>query len=313
MPVDQYIGGVEHAILHLLYSRYFKQAININQKDFDITEPFNGLFTQGMVCHETYKNQKGEWLSPEEYENAKLKGEIIKIGSPESMSKSKKNTIDPEKIIENYGADAVRLFILSDSPPEKDVQWSETGMLSSYKFTQKLWTLHQKFKNKIEENSDKKDEEISIFTNQMIEKIKYNLEKFHYNVIIANLYDSYNFFNAKLSTSINKKTLLENYVKFLSIISPIIPHFASECLADLKLNPFPKWPEVDKNLIKSDTVEYVIQINGKKRATIKFMKDVDQEILLKEILQNEKTKRIFENKKIKKYFFVKNRLINVLI
>ncbi len=147
----------------------------------------------------------------------------------------------------------------------------------------------------------------------MIEKIKYNLEKFHYNVIIANLYESYNFFNAKLSTSINKKTLLENYVKFLSIISPIIPHFASECLADLKLNPFQKWPEVDKNLIKNDNVEYVIQINGKKKATIKFMKDIEEEKLLTEVLQNEKTMRIFENKKIKKYFFVKNRLINVLI
>ncbi len=313
MPVDQYIGGIEHAILHLLYSRFFMQAINFNQKDFNITEPFSGLFTQGMVCHETYKNQKGDWLSPEEYEYAKSKGEIVKIGSPESMSKSKKNTIDPEKIIGDYGADAVRLFILSDSPPEKDVQWSETGMLSSYKFTQKLWTLHQKFKNKIEENSDKKDEEISIFTNQMIEKIKYNLEKFHYNVIIANVYESYNFFNNKLNSSINKKTLLENYVKFLSIISPIIPHFASECLSDLKLNPFQKWPEVDKNLIKNDNVEYVIQINGKKKATIKFMKDIEEEKLLTEVLQNEKTKNFLENKKIKKYFFVKNRLINILI
>jgi len=313
MPVDQYIGGIEHAILHLLYSRFFMQAINFNQENFNITEPFNGLFTQGMVCHETYKNQQGEWLSPEEYESAQKKGEIIKVGSPESMSKSKKNTIDPEKIIENYGADAVRLFILSDSPPEKDVQWSETGMLSSYKFTQKLWALHQKFKNKIEENSDKKDEEISIFTNQMIEKIRYNLEKFHYNVIIANIYESYNFFNNKLNSSINKKILLENYVKFLSIISPIIPHFASECLSDLKLNPFQKWPEVDKNLIKNDTVEYVIQINGKKKATIKFMKDIEEEKLLTEVLQNEKTKKFLENKKIKKHFFVKNRLINILI
>ncbi len=313
MPVDQYIGGVEHAILHLLYSRFFMQAIKFNQKDFDISEPFNGLFTQGMVCHETYKNQQGEWLSPEEYENAKSKGENIKVGSPESMSKSKKNTIDPEKIIENYGADAVRIFILSDSPPEKDVQWSETGMISSYKFIQKLWGLHQKFKNKIEENSDRKDEEISIFTNQMIAKIKNNLEKFHYNVIIANMYESYNFFNSKINSSINKNTLLENYLKFLSIISPIVPHFASEALSDLKLNPFQKWPDVDKNLIKSETVDYVIQINGKKKAIINYMKDIEEHKLIKEITKNEKTKKLFDNKKIKKYFFVKNRLINILI
>ncbi len=313
MPVDQYIGGVEHAILHLLYSRFFMQAINYNQDEFNITEPFDGLFTQGMVCHETYKDQKDNWLTPEEYEIAKSKGQKIKIGPAESMSKSKRNTIDPEKIIENYGADAVRLFILSDSPPEKDVQWSETGMLSSYKFTQKLWNLHQRFKSKIEENSDKKDEEISIFTNQMIEKIKFNLEKFHYNVIIANLYESYNFYNNKLNISINKKTLLDNYIKFLSIISPIIPHFASECLAELKLNTFQKWPDVDKNLIKSDTVEYVIQINGKKRATIKTMKDISEKELIKKIMNSESTKKIIENKKINKCFFVKNRLINILI
>ena len=312
MPVDQYIGGVEHAILHLLYSRFFMQAINYNQDEFNITEPFDGLFTQGMVCHETYKDQKDNWLTPEEYEIAKSKGQKIKIGPAESMSKSKRNTIDPEKIIENYGADAVRLFILSDSPPEKDVQWSETGMLSSYKFTQKLWNLHQRFKSKIEENSDKKDEEISIFTNQMIEKIKFNLEKFHYNVIIANLYESYNFYNNKLNISINKKTLLDNYIKFLSIISPIIPHFASECLAELKLNTFQKWPDVDKNLIKSDTVEYVIQINGKKRATIKTMKDISEKELIKKIMNSESTKKIIENKKINKCFFVKNRLINIL-
>ena len=127
------------------------------------------------------------------------------------------------------------------------------------------------------------------------------------------MYESYNFFNNKLNASINKKTLLENYIKFLSIISPIIPHFTSECLADLKLNPFQKWPEIDKNLIKNDTIEYVIQINGKKRTTIKFMKNVSQEKLLAEIMKNEKMKKDFENKKIKKYFFVKNRLINVLI
>ena len=173
--------------------------------------------------------------------------------------------------------------------------------------------MHQKFKNKIEENSDKKDEEISIFTNQMIEKIKYNLEKFHYNVIIANLYESYNFFNNKLNISIDKKTLLENYTKFLSIISPIIPHFASECLEDLKLNPFQKWPEVDTNLIRKDTVDYVIQINGKKKSILKFMKNVSEQELIDEIKKNENTMKIIEKKKIKKIFFVKNRLINILI
>ena len=321
MPVDQYIGGVEHAILHLLYSRFFMRAINYKNNKFKITEPFEGLFTQGMVCHETYKDENNNWLSPEEVESKDGKNFYIKnypnkkafVGSSESMSKSKKNTIDPEDIIDNFGADAVRLFILSDSPPEKDVQWSEQGMVASYKFMQKLWVLHQKFKTKIKEDSTDENNEISIFTNQMIEKINYNLEKFHYNVIIANLYEAYNFFNQKLNNSVNKNTLLDSYTKFLSIISPVIPHFASECLADLKLNPFQKWPEVDRNLIKNETIKYVIQINGKKRATIECMKDISEKELMKEIMNNESTKKIIENKKINKCFFVKNRLINILV
>jgi len=321
MPVDQYIGGVEHAILHLLYSRFFMRAIKYKSDKFKIVEPFEGLFTQGMVCHETYKDENNNWLSPEEVESKDGKNFHIKnypnkkafTGSSESMSKSKKNTIDPEDIINNFGADAVRLFMLSDSPPEKDVQWSEQGMVASYKFMQKLWMLHQKFKTKIQEDSTAENNEISIFTNQMIEKINYNLEKFHYNVIIANLHEAYNFFSQKLNNSINKKTLLDNYTKFLTIISPIIPHFTSECLAELRLNPFQKWPEVDRNLIKNDNVEYVIQINGKKRAAIECMKNISEKELIKEIMNNESTKKIIENKKINKCFFVKNRLINILI
>ena len=148
MPVDQYIGGVEHAILHLLYSRFFLKALNYKNEKLNEKEPFKGLFTQGMVCHETYKDQNNKWLSPEEvvsedgknYYNKKNPDEKIIVGPIESMSKSKKNTIDPEEIIKNYGADAVRLFILSDSPPEKDVQWSDQGMSASYKFVQKFWT-----------------------------------------------------------------------------------------------------------------------------------------------------------------------------
>ncbi len=321
MPVDQYIGGIEHAILHLLYSRFFMRAINHKNDKFNIKEPFEGLFTQGMVCHETYKDENNKWLSPEEVDSKDGKEFYIKnypkkkvnVGPSESMSKSKRNTIDPENIINNYGADAVRLFILSDSPPEKDVQWSEQGMIASFKFIQKLWSLHEKFKEKINENSKDDDEEISIFTNQMIEKMNYNLEKFNYNVIIANLYEAYNFFNRKLNKSINKKALFDNYSKFLSMISPIIPHFSSECLVDLKIEPFQKWPKADKNFLKVNTVDYVIQINGKKRATLKLMTDITQDELLIEIKNNLNTKKLIENKKISKCFFVKNRLINILV
>ncbi|MDC0558743.1 leucine--tRNA ligase, partial [Candidatus Pelagibacter ubique] len=159
MPVDQYIGGVEHAILHLLYSRFFMQALSYKNDDFKLKEPFDGLFTQGMVCHETYKDQTNSWLSPEEVTSEDGKefykkdnpSEKIIVGPTESMSKSKKNTIDPENIIKNYGADSVRLFILSDSPPEKDVQWSDQGMLASFKFVQKLWALNSKILDKIKD------------------------------------------------------------------------------------------------------------------------------------------------------------------
>ena len=142
MPVDQYIGGVEHAILHLLYSRFFMRAINLNDEKIDIKEPFKGLFTQGMVCHETYKNQKGTWLSPEEA--SKLDKSKVIIGPPEAMSKSKKNVIDPESMINIYGADAIRWFMLSDSPPDRDIQWSNEGVAAAHKFVQRIWLLNEK-------------------------------------------------------------------------------------------------------------------------------------------------------------------------
>ena len=161
MPVDQYIGGVEHAILHLLYSRFFTRAIKLNNKNIKVKEPFKGLFTQGMVCHETYKDVNNNWLRPDEVfsEDGKIffqknnPKDVVIVGPSESMSKSKKNTIDPEEMIKVYGADAVRLFILSDSPPEKDIQWSESGMSSSYKFIQKFWLMSESINNIKSNNS----------------------------------------------------------------------------------------------------------------------------------------------------------------
>ena len=321
MPVDQYIGGVEHAILHLLYSRFFMRAIDYKNENFNIKEPFQGLFTQGMVCHETYKDQDNNWLSPEEIESKDGKNFYVKnkpdkkviVGPSESMSKSKKNTIDPETIIENYGADSVRLFILSDSPPEKDVQWSEQGMAASYKFIQKLWVLHKKIREKLKKNNlNISTTDISRSTNKFINKINNNLEKFNYNVIIANIYEIYNFLNHTINGELNSKELKENYTKILAILLPIIPHYASECLNDLDYDTFQNWPQIDKKMLQEDFIEYVVQINGKKRTMIKTKKDLSEEELLSEIKSNEKTKKIIENKVIDKSFFVKNRLINIL-
>ena len=322
MPVDQYIGGVEHAILHLLYSRFFMRSLNYKNEEFNVEEPFDGLFTQGMVCHETYKDQNNNWISPDEIE---IKGkEYIKINDPkakivvgpsESMSKSKKNVIDPENIINNYGADAVRLFILSDSPPEKDVQWSEQGMVSSYKFIQKLWMLHLKIKEKLNNKKDELNEDLELnkFTNQLIDKITNNLENFSYNVIIANMYQTYNFLIKHIEKNINLKDLLENYIKILTMFSPIIPHFACECFSDLRFKDKTNWPVVNVNYLEKESIDYVIQINGKKRTIINEKKDLKEEEILN-IAKNQKLlDKYLYNKPIKKVIFIKNRLINILV
>ena len=288
MPVDQYIGGVEHAILHLLYSRFFMQALSYKNDDFKLKEPFDGLFTQGMVCHETYKDQNNKWLSPDEVTSEDGKkfykkdspSEQVVVGPTESMSKSKKNTIDPENIIKNYGADSVRLFILSDSPPEKDVQWSDQGMLASFKFVQKLWTLNSKILDKIKDNNqDDEGKDLIKFTNQLINKVTQNLEKFHYNVIVANLYEMYNFLIKETDKPIKKEILIENYKKILILMNPFIPHFSNECLNTININQI-NWPKVSKEDLIEEDINFVVQINGKKRTILKVKRDmVEKEIL----------------------------------
>ena len=320
MPVDQYIGGVEHAILHLLYSRFFMRAINHNNKNFNITEPFKSLFTQGMVCHETYKDENNNWLSPEEIEKIdskavlkRDKNKLVKIGPSESMSKSKKNVIDPEFIINNYGADSVRLFILSDSPPEKDVQWSDQGMVSSYKFIQKLWTLHKIIKEKIENETSKTlDNEIEKFTNQLIAKITNNLEKFNYNVIIANMYETYNYLSNYIKNKKDLSNLKENYKKILICFNPIIPHFVSECLNEMNMLENIVWPDYDEKALDLEEVNFVIQINGKKRAILNAKKSIRENDLLKLVKENKMINKHLERKNIKKIIFIQNRLMNIL-
>ena len=323
LPVDQYIGGVEHAILHLLYSRFFMQAIGFKNNKFKHFEPFEGLFTQGMVCHETYKDKNNQWLGPEEvitddgknFYSKKNPKEKVTVGATESMSKSKKNTIDPENIIQNYGADAVRLFILSDSPPEKDVQWSDQGMVASYKFIQKLWLLHQKIKEKInlKINSDKESNELSKFTNQLINKVTKNLEKFNYNVIVANFYETYNFMNKKLDQLQNSEDLLINYKKILYLMIPLIPHLASECLEDIQDNNKKKWPKVEEQFLTSNNINLVIQINGKKRSIINVLKDTEEDKLIKQVKNDLNIKKYLKNKNIIKSIFIKDKLINLII
>ncbi len=320
MPVDQYIGGVEHAILHLLYSRFFMQALSHDNNNFNILEPFNGLFTQGMVCHETYKDPDNNWVSPEEIENIdgkkylkKDRSKLISIGKSESMSKSKKNTIDPENIIANYGADAARLFILSDSPPEKDIQWSEEGIVSSFKFIQKLWKLNEKIINSIHKNhSEDNDEEITKYTNKYLKKVHDNLESFSYNKIIANLYEMYSFLNKQIEKKYTKNTIIENYKKILIVMTPILPHFANECLSIIKVKNL-NWPDYDISMIREENINIVIQINGKKRGLIQTKPNITEEKLFEIIQNDEKINKYFNQKNIKRKIYIKNKILNIII
>ena len=321
MPVDQYIGGVEHAILHLLYSRFFMLALSHDNKKINITEPFKGLFTQGMVCHETYRNQNNEWLSPDEIEiingekfEKKDTSKKIIVGPSESMSKSKKNTIDPEKIISNYGADSVRLFILSDSPPEKDVQWSEEGIISSHKFVQKLWGLNNKILNEIaKEHKRDTDNKLTKFTNQYLKNMSHNLQTFSYNKLIANLHEMYSYFNREINNNYTSKTIEENYTKILITMMPIIPHFASECI---EINGFKtelNWPEYNEEMLIEDNINFVVQINGKKRALIQAERNISQEKLILKIKKNKNLDKYLDDKSFTKIIFVKNKLINIIL
>jgi leucyl-tRNA synthetase len=321
MPVDQYIGGVEHAILHLLYSRFFMLALSYKNNKMDEVEPFRGLFTQGMVCHETYKDKNNNWLSPDEITSINgvkylkdNKNEKVKVGPSESMSKSKKNTIDPEKIIRDYGADSARLFILSDSPPEKDVQWSDEGIISSFKFIQKLWVLNNKLLKEINKNHKQdSSQKIKKFTNRFIKKMTDSLKSFSYNILIANLHEMYAFLNKEIENQYTKKTLEENFSKILTVMVPIIPHFALECIQLNNFNTQQKWPSYDENLLVEDKIKFVIQINGKKRAIIESEKNTEEKKLLEIVKKDNLLIKYIMNKNIKKIIFVKNKLINILI
>ena len=319
MPVDQYIGGVEHAILHLLYSRFFMQALSYQNNSFNIKEPFNGLFTQGMVCHETYKDKNNNWVSPDELitiegqKFLKENKEPVKVGPSESMSKSKKNTIDPEKIINDYGADAVRLFILSDSPPEKDVQWSDEGIKSSYKFMQKLWVLHQKIIIEIEANHPpSQNNDLEKITNKFLKEVTYNIENFSYNKIIANMHEAYSGLNKVMSNKIEKVRLIENYKKVLIAISPVIPHFSSECMEMMKSSERVYWPKFDENFLMEENVKFVIQFNGKTRKIIESKKDIGEDILIEKIKEDHKLSVYLNEKNVLKKIFIPNKLINII-
>ena len=319
MPVDQYIGGIEHAILHLLYSRFFTKALKICDKKINFSEPFKNLFTQGMVCHESYQDQLGNWLYPDEIIKTDAKSAVkkadnskVKIYPPESMSKSKKNTIDPETMIAAYGADAVRWFILSDSPPEKDVQWSDTGVVSANKFLQKVWDLNSLIKNRKEKKINKKvDEEFCQKINSFIRKINNSINEFRFNVSIASFYEAYRYFSNNLASEISNKSLRENIININKLMMPFTPHLSHESLEFLGCKKFDTWPKVETKI--TEEVDFAVQINGKTRDIIRIMGEMDEKTLHKKIMLESKAKKYILDKKIIRTIFVKNKIINYII
>ena len=226
----------------------------------------------------------------------------------------KKNTIDPEKIIENYGADATRLFILSDSPPEKDVQWSDEGIASTHKFIQKLWNLNLKIQEEIKKNHKKtENDKITKYTNQFIKKVTQNLNTFSYNIIVASLYEMYSFLYKEINSIYSKQLLIENYRKILTILIPVLPHFAYECLNSINELKNIQWPIYDEKLLIEEYVNIVVQVNGKKRGLIKLKRGTKEDEILKEMYQDLNISKYLNNNKIKKKIFIPNKLINIII
>ena len=318
LPVDQYIGGIEHAILHLLYSRFFTKALR-DLKYFSLNEPFKGLFTQGMVTHVTYKNKYGEWLEPKDVEiiGGKPKdqnGSEVEIGKIEKMSKSKKNVVDPNDIIDLYGADTARWFMLSDSPPERDLQWTETGIAASFKFINKLHELMTIFEHYKAKNVDDQDiiENLKIIINEVAN----NIESFQFNKSVAKIYEYVNVLNDGLSAFKLSEKNFEWSLKNLSLIlQPFVPHISEEMWFRLKnskgLCVNQTWPKEIVN--KKSKFKIAIQINGKTKEIIEVDGSYSKEEVLKIVQNNDKIKKNVFGKKILKEIYVPGKIVNLVV
>ena len=314
LPVTQYIGGVEHAILHLLYARFWTRALaSIGKLDF--AEPFESLFTQGMVTHETYKHGNGSWLSPDEVEKNGADWAVISDGSPvttgrvEKMSKSKKNVVDPDPIIEQYGADAVRFFMLSDSPPERDLPWSEAGIEGSWRFVQRLWRLFIAVADSSDEGEDKA---LRRKLHQTVAGVAGDVEALSFNKAVAKIFELVNLIE-KSQPSADRTTAIKSLAR---IVAPMVPHIAEEAWAlfgESGLVADAPWPEVDESLLVEDEVTIAIQVRGKLRDTITVAKGSSKEQLEELALASEKVQRSLDGAEVKKVIVVPDRLVNIVI
>jgi leucyl-tRNA synthetase len=318
LPVDQYIGGVEHAILHLLYARFWTRALSRIGR-LDVAEPFQGLFTQGMVTHETYKAPDGRWLSPDEVEDREgalvtASGEPVQTGRVEKMSKSKRNTVDPEPIVDQYGADAVRWFMLSDSPPERDLPWSEAGIEGSWRFVQRLWRLSSEVAGTSHSTwlgGDAEDKPLLRKLHQTVAAVAANVEALAFNKAVANIYELANAIE-KAAPSPTRAQAIETLVL---LVAPMVPHLAETAWAAMGregLIADAAWPEVDPALLVEDEVTIAVQVNGKLRDTLTAAKGAAKDDLEALALASDKVQRVLEGKAPRKVIVVPDRLVNIV-
>ena len=307
LPVDKYIGGIEHAILHLLYSRFFMKALRDIYK-LKVNEPFNQLFTQGMITHKTYKTTKGEWIMPKDIvlrdgKFIELKSkDVLEEGPSEKMSKSKKNVIEPDEILESFGIDATRLFMISDSPPERELEWTDEGIQSSKNFINRIKRYFKKEKNEFTED-----------TNKQIDRFIYEMEKnilsFSLNKCVANIYTLFNYLE-KNKVYLNNNDLSK---KILTCLYPVLPGLAISIKKELfgKEN-ITSWPNVDEQLLIDDEINLPIQVKGKLVTTINTKKGYDEDKILDSIYKLDKIKNKIENKKIIRVINVQDKIINII-
>ena len=331
MPVDQYIGRIEHAILHLLYSRFFTRALR-KLGYVDLDEPFEGLFTQGMVTHVTFKDDDGAWVFPENVEkNADGaltridNGKGVTAGRLEAMSKSKKNVIDPTPIVEQYGADAVRWFILSDSPPERDLLWSESGIEGAWRFTQRLWRLvHENIellggeRPGISEVSEFSASATALrqLTHRTIDGLTSDIEAFHINKAVARIYEFSNALGNRPKGAGAEAAMLEATEAIVRLVSPMMPHLAEELWAALghdNLLVREPWPVADPALLAEDKVTMAVQVAGKMRDTIEIEIDADREAVESLALASFKVQKAIGDGVIRKVIVVPNRIVNIVV
>ncbi len=329
LPVDQYVGGIEHAILHLLYSRFFMRAMRAcGHVEFD--EPFTGLLAQGMVCHETYSDAKG-WLFPEEVEQNQ-RGSLVRrdnqapviVGRSESMSKSKKNVVDPETIIGTYGADTARLFILSDSPPERDIEWSESGIDGASRFLQRLWRIVNEPKVPLApkdvpmpSNIEGTSLVLRRETHRAISDVTNDIEKFRFNRAVARIRELTNMIvGFECDDEAGSWVLREALETLVQLMGPMMPHIAEEMWQLLGYEPsilnYP-WPEPDVALIATETVTVAVQVNGKLRTTLTLHVDADQATAKSQALAESSVVASIRGRAIRKIIVVPNRVINVVV